>query len=48
MKAYNNSFKPFATLTRTPCTPHLLRMPCGMIAQQVLRARRHLTRRWAS
>ncbi len=33
-KASNKSFKPFATLTRTLCTPHPLRMPSALLRSE--------------
>lgn len=42
----NNAFKPFATLTRTPSTPHLIARGFAMFAQTALRAGNRLT--WRS
>ncbi len=44
-RAHNKSFKPLASLTRTPSTPHLIARGFAMFAQTVLRAGRRLTGR---
>lgn len=43
--AANNKFKPFASLTRTPSTPHLFAYAFGIFTQTALHTSRLLTKR---
>ncbi len=45
-RAHNKSFKPLASLTRTPSTPHLVAHGFAIVAQTVLRTGRRLTGRY--